>query len=52
MEFVCKLDCLADIIEELTAREQSNNSVVLPLRDRSWNELCKEGIRLFIELSA
>jgi hypothetical protein len=51
MEFECKLEYLADIIEELTAREQSNNSVIPPLQWRTWDELCEEGIRLFAELS-
>lgn len=52
MEFECKLEYLADIIEELTAREVSNSCVVRVLQGKSWNELCKEGIRLFTELSA
>jgi hypothetical protein len=50
MEFDCKLEYLADIIEELTAREQSNNSVIQPLQGCAWKELCEEGIRLFTEL--
>lgn len=52
MEFECKLECLADIVEELTAREVSNNCVVQPLMGKSWKELCEDGIRLFKELSA
>jgi hypothetical protein len=50
MEFECKLEYLSDIVEELFAREHSNNSVVLPLQGRAWKELCEEGIRLFTEL--
>ncbi len=52
MEFECKLDYLADIVEELTAREVSNNCVVRVLQGKSWKDLCEEGIRLFTELSA
>lgn len=51
MEFECKLECLADIVEELTAREVFNNCVVQPLMGKSWKELCEDGIRLFKELS-
>jgi hypothetical protein len=50
MEFECKLEYLADIVEELTAREVSNNCVVQPLMYKSWKELCEDGIRLFKEL--
>ena len=52
MEFKCKLECLADIVEELTAREVSNNCVVQPFMSKSWKELCEDGIRLFKELGA
>ena len=50
MEFVCKLEYLADIIEEMTIRKLSNESVIPPLQKQSWKELCEEGIRLFTEL--
>ena len=49
-EYTYKLECLCDIVEELTAREISNNCVILPLQGKSWDELCKDGIRLFKEL--
>jgi hypothetical protein len=52
MEIECKLECLYDIVEELTAREVSNDCVVQPLMSKSWKELCEDGIRLFKELSA
>jgi hypothetical protein len=52
MEIECKLECLYDIVEELTAREASNNCVVRVLQGKSWKELCEDGIRLFKELSA
>lgn len=45
-----KLDILADIVEELTAREISNNCVIEPYRRKSRYELCADGIRLFDEL--
>lgn len=51
MEFECKLECLADIVEELTARKVSNSGIVQPLMGKSWKDLCEEGIRLFKELS-
>ena len=45
-----KLDILADIVEELSARENSNSTVVQPYKCKSWNELCEDGLRLFSEL--
>lgn len=45
-----KLDVLADIIEELTARKISDKGVVQPYQYKSWNDLCDEGLRLFNEL--
>ena len=45
-----KLDILADIVEELSARQTSNSHVVQPYQARSWNELCEDGLRLFSEL--
>lgn len=49
-EYTYKLECLWDIVEELIARETSNNCVIPPLQGKSWDELCKDGIRLFKEL--
>ena len=41
---------LFDILTELDARASCNNCVVDDLLDKSWSELCKEGIRLFEEI--
>lgn len=43
-DVICKL---FDILIELDARANCNNCVVDDLLDKSWTELCKEGIRLF-----
>ena len=44
------LDKLFNIIEELDARNCSNNSVIPELGGRGWNELCKDGIELFEQI--
>jgi hypothetical protein len=44
------LDILADIIEELTFRESSGNRIIRPYKNRSWDDLCDDGLRLFAEL--
>lgn len=38
------------IAMELFARETSGNYVVQDLTDKTWIELCDEGVRLFQEL--
>lgn len=40
------------ILEELDARDCSNNCVVSKLVDKSWIELCDDGIKLFEQLKA
>ena len=45
-----KLKKIYDITMELFARETSSNCVVQDLINKSWVELCDEGIRLFQEL--
>lgn len=41
---------LSYILEELDARDCSNNCVVPKLIDKSWIELCDYGIKLFEQL--
>ena len=41
---------LYSITMELHARETSGNCVISKLVNKSWVELCEEGIRLFQEL--
>ena len=45
-----KLKKIYDITMELFARETSGNCLIQDLIDKSWVELCDEGIRLFQEL--
>lgn len=41
---------LSYILEELDARNCSNNCIVSKLKNKSWIELCYEGIKLFEQL--
>lgn len=41
---------LSYILEELEAREISNNCVVKKLYGKSWSELCEEAIRLLEQI--
>ena len=41
---------LSYILEELDARNCSSNCIVSKLKNKSWIELCYEGIKLFEQL--
>lgn len=43
---------LSYILEELDARDCSNNCIVSKLKGKSWIELCDYGIKLFEQLKA
>lgn len=44
------IDYLFLIVEELDARNSSNNCVLSGLEHKSWTELCEDGIRFFEQI--